>query len=147
MAGQSKRSWRSWLPDWLKNWLHVRELHRAVRALDDHYRPLHDKVNVGDEKQAILAEWAFEAQWPESALAHVESARLRRLARRWLVDLPSYELDDQTGRWYIADEPRQKLRREIRKARREGIRWWIQTVVMPLIGLVGATTALIALLR
>ena len=39
-----------------------------------------------------------------------------------------------------------KLRREIRDARREGIRWWIQVVVMPLIALASSITALVSLL-
>ena len=55
------------------------------------------------------------------------------------------KLDHQTGRWYIPDAQRKKLRREIQDAKRESIQWWIQVVVMPLIALVGSATALIAL--
>ena len=129
---------------WLTRWLRVRALRGDVRELDDHFRSLAANT-TGNEEQAILTEWEFELRWPRNELAQLESARLRRLAYRWNVDSPSSVQDDQTGHWYIPDEPRKKLRREIRDARRESIRWWIQVVVMPLIALLSSATALISL--
>ena len=146
MSGQSKRSWPSWLPDWLTRRLHVRKLRRDVREVDSHYRPLAAAETMWDKKQAIEAEWSFEAAWPANELAVLESARLRRLADRWDIDTPSSKPDRQTGHRYIPDEQRRKMRREIRDARRESTRWWIQVVVVPLIALVSSVTALIALL-
>ena len=144
MSGQSNKSWCSWLPDWLRTRLLTRKLQRNIRELDNHFRPLVADAEV-DRKREILDEWSFEAQWPKSELAELESAKLRRLAHRWNVDRPSSELDHQTGRRYIPDAQRAKLRRETRDARRESVRWWIQVVVMPLIALVSSATALIAL--
>ena len=145
MSGQSKKSHRSWLPGWLTTPLLVRKLRREVHELDSRYGRWASETKV-EERQDILAEWSFKVQWPKSELAQLESARLRRLARRWNVDSPSSEHDCQTGRWYIPDAPRGKLRREIRDAKRQSIKWWIQVVVVPMIALVSSATALIALL-
>ncbi len=67
MSGQSKRSWRSWLPDWLMTRLRVRKLRRDKRKLDNHFGPLAAEA-TGHKEQAILVEWSYEAQWPESEL-------------------------------------------------------------------------------
>ena len=84
------------------------------------------------------------SRWPESELARFESARLQKLAKRWNIDSPSYEHDAEIDCWYIPDEPREKLWREIRAAKRESIRWWIKVVAIPLI--ITLVTALITLL-
>ena len=146
MSGRVKSWLRSRLPDWLTTWSRGRELRRAVREIDDRFKPLADRAR-GEEQQAILAEWAFNLEWPNSKLAELETRRLRRLALRWHVDSPSPEHDYDHGCWYIPDEPRKRLRRDIREARREIIRWWIQVVVVPLMILVSAATALISLFR
>ena len=114
-----------------------------VRELDRSFAPEAAKAR-GEEKQAILAEWGYEVSVPNAELAQLESVQLRSLARRWYVDCPSQERDYQTGTFYIPDSLRMKLRRDIRDARRESIRWWVQVFVMPLIGLLGVITALIS---
>ena len=144
MSGQAKKSRRSWLPDWLWTQLRIRKLQRDVRKLDNHYRPLASDAK-GDDKQAILSEWEFEELWLRSELAQHESDKLRKLAHRWNVDTPSSESDPRTGRRYIPNALRAKLRREIRDVRRESVGWWIQVVVMPLIALVSSVTALVSL--
>ena len=144
MSGRVTRWLRSRRPDWLTTWLRRRELRRTVREIDNWFKPLADSA-TGDDQQAILVEWAFNLEWPNSKLAELETRRLGRLARRWNVDSPSPEHDYDNGCWYIPDEPRKKLRRDIREARREIIRWWIQVVVVPLMILVSAATAVISL--
>ena len=144
MSFQSKRTWRSWLPSWLAASFRARDIRRAAQDLDRHYRPLADKAR-GQEQHDIVAEWHFESQWPISELGELETERLRRLAHRWNVDCPPPEENRDTGRVYIPDDLRRNLRRDIRDARRESIRWWIQVVVMPLIALLGVTTALLSL--
>ena len=124
--------------------LRVRKLRLEIRELDNHFEPLATKA-TGREQEAIMGEWSHEAQWPRSELAQIESARLRRLAHCWNLEVPPNEQDDQTGRRYITDGPRRKLRREIRDARRESIRWWIQVVVLPLIALLSSIVAVISL--
>ena len=143
MSGPSKKSWLSWRPDWLRTWWRVRALRRNLNELRDDYGPKVDAAN-GDAEQALLAEWSFEAAWPESELAQIESAKLHRQAYRWNIEAPASSQDTQTGHWYIAHAARTALKREIRDARRESIRWWVQVVVMPLIALVSSVTALIS---
>ena len=133
------------LPDWLTTWRRKRTLKRFIRKLEDEFRPQLAKAG-GHEEQALLSELVFELQDPQSELANLETARLRRRAHRWNVDPPDSEFDHQTGRWYIADAPRRQLRRDIRDARRASIQWCIQVVVMPLIALLGVTIGLIGLL-
>ena len=142
MSGQSKKSRRWWLPNWLRAQLHLQKLRREIRELDKHYGPLAADAK-GDHEQDILSQWSFEEQWPKSELAEHESAKLRKLAHRWNVDTPSSESDPRTGRWYIPDAQRVQMRREIRDARRESVKWWIQVIVIPLIALISALTTLI----
>ena len=111
--------------------------------MDRYFAPLVAKAS-GDEEQAVLAKWSFEVQEPKSKLGQLETARLRRLADRFLLDCPSSEQNRDTGLFYIPDLLRRKLKREIRDARRERVRWWVQAVVMPLIGLLGVTAALLS---
>ena len=141
---------RTLLPKWFTMWLRARKLRCEIRELDKRYRPLVEEAEAEqerDEKERILSEWQFELRWPESRLAVLDSRRLTRRALRWNIDSPAVEQDDQTGDWYIPDTRRRKLRREIITARRETVHWWIQVLVMPLLALVGSTTALILALR
>jgi hypothetical protein len=58
----------------------------------------------------------------------------------WIVD------DPRTGHTYLQPPEQSKLQRQIRLARRESIRWWIQTLIMPLIALIGVAVGLLSLL-
>lgn len=136
---------RSWVPNRVTTWRRVRRLRRQLRDLEEHYQPLLEDAS-GDNEQRLLSEWDYESQWAESELARYESANLRKLADRWSVEAPASEQDMRTGEWYIPHAGRLKLRREIRDAKRESIRWWIQVVVTPLIALVSSIVALISLL-
>ena len=143
MAGPSQTSQRAWLPHWLVTWFRARKLRHLVREVDSGFAPRAAKAR-GDERQAILSQWSFEVNPSNAELAQIESVRLRRLAYRWHLDCPSQERDYQTGLFYIPDALRIKLRREISAARRESIRWWVQVLVMPLIGLLGVLTAVLS---
>ena len=145
-----KKYLRTLLPNWFTMWLRARKLRCEIREFEKHYRPLVENAEAErerDEKERILSEWQFESRWPESTLAVLESRRLTRRALRWNIDSPAFEQDNQTGDWYIPDTRRRTLRREIIAARRETVHWWIQVLVMPLLALVGSTTALILALR
>ena len=122
----------------------MRALRKSISDLRDDFGPKVDAAR-GHEEQHLLAEWSFEAAWPESELAQIETARLSRQAYRWNIDVPASTQDHQTGHWYIEDAERRKLKRAIRDARREGIRWWVQVLVMPLIALISSITALVSL--
>lgn len=143
MSDRLERSWRSWLPTCPPAWLRARGIRREIRDLDRYYGSLVAKAR-GDEEQALLAEWSFEVQEPQSRLGQLETDPLRRLAERFLLDCPSSEQNRDTGLFYIPDALRRKLKREIRDARRERVRWWVQAVVMPLIGLLGVAAALLS---
>ena len=145
MSDPSKKSWRFSTPRRFRTWLRKRGLRRYLDHLRREYDPQCDAA-TGDVEQALLVEWSFEASWPESELAVIESDRLRVQAARWNVPCPTSVQHHETGVWHIEDSARMKLRREIRDARREGIRWWIQVVVMPLIALACSITALVTLL-
>ena len=143
MSDQSKRSWRFRLPGWLTTRLYIRKLRREIRELDSHFETLLDGAKSEADEHGISNQWHSMSRWPESELARFESAKLQRLAKRWNIDSPSYKHDAEIDRWYIPAEPREKLWREIRAARRENIRWWIKVVAIPLI--ITLVTALIAL--
>jgi hypothetical protein len=153
MADQSKKSWRSWRPEWLTEWQRRHRLRQEIRSLAEHFLPLADAAR-GIDEQRIAAEWQSESQWPEHGLAELEMRRLRKLAMRWKVDMPpisdpaSYVWSDpQTGHSYLQPEAHVKLRRAIRDAKRETIRFSVQVIVMPLIGLIGAAIGLVSVLR
>ena len=145
MSGPSKKSWRFWTPRRFRTWLRKRGLRRNLDYLRREYEPKFDAA-TGYDKQALLAEWSFEASWSESELAAIESERLQGQAARWNIPCPALVQHHNTGVWHIEDSARMQLKREIRDARREGIRWWIQVVVVPLIALVSSITALVSLL-
>lgn len=122
----------------------MRALRKSISDLRDEFG---SRVNAakGDEEQNLLAEWSFEAAWPETELAEIETGKLSSQAYRWNIDVPASIEDHRTGYSYIPDAERRKLKRAIRDARRESIRWWVQVLVVPLIALVSSVTALVSL--
>ena len=119
-------------PGWMKDWRRERHLRRELRELKAHYEPQVDKATEYAEEQALLAEWHFEAQVPESQLAILESRKLRRIALRWQIDVPPSERDDLSGLMFIPDKKRDEVWSKIYYARRENRHWWIRWVVVPL---------------
>ena len=81
MSGQSKKSRRWWLPNWLRTQLHLKKLQREIRELDEHYGPLAADAK-GDHEQDILSRWSFEEQWPKSELGRVNTNEESRRSGR-----------------------------------------------------------------
>lgn len=88
----------------------------------------------------------------------VNSRKVERQARRWGVDLPhmAFVQESGGGPWLIHPDVQihylhpyelDRLRPLIKKAKRESISWWVQNAVVPLIGLIGALTGLIAVIK
>jgi hypothetical protein len=144
MSGQSTKS-LDFLPEWLKTRRRVRQIRKQIRDIEASYREQLKAAGADPNDDAHMSELYSELEWPDSELAQIESVRLRRLAERWNIEAPNYTEDSRTGHWTIPYKDRRKLKREIRDARREAIRWWIQVAVMPLIALVSSITALTAL--
>jgi hypothetical protein len=132
-------------PDWLTTWLRIFVLRRHLRHLEEYFGRLAAAASKGDREQAVLAEWAVAARWPAKELSQLESHQLHRKARFWNLPVPRYEFDHETGKRYIPVEQRSQLKRKIRDARREGVRWWIRVLVIPVVSLVAAVAALMSM--
>ena len=110
-----------------------------------------------NEIEALRSEWSFEAGMLEEELEAIATNKLRKQAYRLKVPFPSppygrdeFETEDwerghNLGEWYLKPSGYVKVRAVIRseqKERREALLAW----VIPMTGLIGAITGLIAVL-
>ena len=140
------KSWPLLVPEWLEIRLGIWQVKREIRSLNRDFRIRIDREESQGGKDAIHADWALEAEWPESNLAFLESRMVRRIAHRLNLRVPQSVQDPFTGHWHIANVDLLELKREITKERRARATWWIQILVMPLIGLLGVAAAVLSLL-
>ena len=141
------KSWPVLVPEWLEIRLGIWRVKGDLRSLERHYGTRLRKVeNDENASSDIHAEWAQEAEWPENDLAVFESRMIRKIAKRLNLRVPNSVQSPFTGHWYISKDDLRELKREIQKERRARAAWWIQILVMPLIGLLGAAAAVLALL-
>jgi len=152
MSGQPRRSWPSWVPESIRDVRERRKLQAEIDSIDAKFFDRYDAAEDDQEQHYVDQEWDATREPHETGLGLLDTKKLCRQAEKWGIDIPSdYWITARTEvagidfERYIGYAGRTKLRREIRKARREEIRWWIQTVVMPLIALVSVATALTSL--
>jgi hypothetical protein len=135
------------MPEWIRD-LGERRRHRAeIDTINAKFVDRYDAAEDDEEQHFVNQEWEVTLDPHETALGLLDTKKLLRQAQRWGIDIPDDywtfgRIEDER---YIGYSGRTKLRREISKARREAIRWWIQTVVMPLIALVSVATAWMSL--
>jgi hypothetical protein len=89
MFQQLSKFWQSWRPGWVRDWLRTRRLKRTARELDDHYRPFVAEAS-GDTEQGLVSEWMYQTDWPRNELAEIETSKLVKRAKRWLVEVPEW---------------------------------------------------------
>jgi hypothetical protein len=147
MSGQSKKSWRSWVPEWARDWQRRTRLKRRRNALADHYSQQLDAATHSFDKQKIVHDWSSEAQGAENELAELESYRIRRRADRWGVEVPDDVLvEAEDGGFYVGANYQPRIKRQIREARRESIKFWIGLFVQVMAALTGIAGAIIGIL-
>ena len=140
------KSWPLLVPEWLEIRLGIWKVKREIRSLNREFRNQIAREESNDGKDAIESNWALEAEWPESNLASLESRMVRKIAHRLNLRVPQSVQHHMTGNWHLSRDDLLNLKREITKERRARAAWWIQILVMPLIGLLGSAAAVLALL-
>jgi hypothetical protein len=117
----------------------IRVLRRQIRRIDAHYRPL-VKAAMGDDLDRLEAEWQADTEFERHEILAIESLRLAATARRWDVEIPhaSWFEDPRTGHSYLDSTRQAVVRREIKHAKRESIRWWVPVfgLLVAIIGVV-----------
>jgi len=88
MFGPSMKSWRSWMPEWLRDRIRHAQLVRRLKVIDDRWLPQIDAARSEPEKDRLKQLRAqASAQW-EIELVMLRSKMLRRRADRWDVEIP-----------------------------------------------------------
>lgn len=137
-------------------------LNWQLDRINGHYRKLVEEARRkhragSDEVEALRSKWFFEGGMLKEELEAIATNKLRKQAYRLKVPFPSppygsdeFETEDWErgstfGEWFLKPSGYMKVRAVIRseqKERREALLAWI----IPMTGLIGAITGLIAVL-
>ena len=147
MPDQS-RSWQQYAPERLRDFMDRKRLQAEIEKIDAKFQPLLDAAPNDAEEHHIQQAWNCETDELQEELARLLGRRIEIQARRLGVDIPEEcWTESKFERYrYIGYRGQAKLRRAIRDARREAVRWWVQVIVMPLIALFSSFVALVSLL-
>lgn len=138
-----------------------REVDRIKRDYDRDVERLTQKGASHDEIHGLLQEASFETDMAQEQIQIVLSARLFHEANRLGIPSPRYTDPDSdlweqshNGQVYLSLKGQSELRSRIRqeqKERREATAFWVKDILVPvlsvLLGIIGATTGLVAILR
>jgi hypothetical protein len=143
----------------------VRKLQREIDQIKracarDVERPT-QKGASQDEIQGILQDASFETDMAQEQIQIILSAPLFHDANRLGIPGPRYTDPDSdqweqghNGQIYLSLKGQSELRSRIRqeeKERREATAFWVKDILVPvlsvLLGIIGATTGLVAILR
>lgn len=138
-----------------------REIDQIKRAYDRDVEHLRQKGASQDEIQGLLQDASFETDMAQEQIQIILSARLFHEANRLGIPSPRYtdagsDLWEQAhnGQIYLSVKGQSYLRSSIRqeeKERREATAFWVKDILVPvlsmLLGIIGATTGLVAIFR
>jgi hypothetical protein len=134
-----------------------REIDQIKRAYDRDLESLTQKGASPDEKLGILEDAAFETDMAQEQIQIILSARLFHEANRLGIPSPRYTDPDSDlwershkGQVYLSIKGQSELRSSIRAENKE--RWEarasiLKDIAVPIAGLIGAITGLIAVIR
>jgi hypothetical protein len=156
MSGQTKVSWRSWLPEGLRLRLRIVHIERRLKEIYRAYDIQWDEATTDFERGAIRSNLFHDIDPWDDELVHVKSQLLERRAERWDVEIPDDAFVDEedptdpgASYRYVGELHQQRVRRLIREERNSQVRFWLTVVggvIAALTGLVGAMTGLMAVL-
>ena len=132
---------------------------RERRALEEKFSGLigeAEKNKDHEEVDSLVLELLFERGLIEDRINRIDTNRVQEEAEKFGIPVPSFSdkeswnEDSQSHTIFLTVSTRLRLRQEIRKERRA--RWedrtlCIDRIVLPLIGLIGAGTALVSILK
>jgi hypothetical protein len=144
-------------------WRLEQQLGRTERVHARNRKEL-QKRKASKEEQVNAAE---EANWARDTIRHLiegeKSSRLIRRADRLRLPIPRYKVNENdesdedkawevgyTGIAYLSRAAQFELRNQIRleeRTRRDDIVTWIKDIALPVVGILGALTGLIAAFR
>lgn len=141
-------------------WRMERRSARSKREFERKYELLKQRKECRDELGTLAEEGTLDECNFHDDIETIKSSRL--LARANRLGLPTPDVDGDSERWrrsytgsfYLIRAGQAELRSRIRleeKERREAVAFWVKDVLVPVlsvvIGILGATAGLIALLR
>jgi hypothetical protein len=124
-----------------------RKLRKELRRLQKVYGP-DLKKSKGDDYERLLAEFFSESDFVQGPLHAIETNALQRMAHKWDVEVPPQSDErvwsrDFMGEYYLNDAAAIRIRREVRRVRREAVKWWVDLLV-PLLSLLVALAAVLS---
>lgn len=128
-----------------------RELDKITRSYGRHIRRAEKEKKSQEDMESLFSEMNMMRQVPQLELDKVTTRCLLKTADRLLLPRPSYDdksMWDTDNAWYgypylLTHEAMKIIRRNIRRERRERAEYCLKWVV-PIIGIIGALTGLIA---
>jgi len=132
---------------------------RERRKLEEQFSGLigeAEKKKDYEERDGLVSELLMERDLIEDRINRIETDRVQKEAEKFGIPVPSlsdkesWDEDSQSHTIFLNVSTRLRLRQEIRKERRA--RWedttiWMDRIVLPLIGLIGAVTGLVSVLK
>jgi hypothetical protein len=142
-------------------WQLQRKIDRIKRAYDRDVERLTQTGANHDEIQCLLQDASFETDMAQEQIQIILSARLFHKVNRLGIPSPRYTDPDSDlwershrGQVYLSLKGQSELRSRIRqeeKERREATAFWVKDILVPvlsvLLGIIGATTGLVAIFR
>ncbi len=126
-----------------------RELASTRRFYERHITEARKRRAPRAEIEQLYDEMRLQTEVTDLELDRLITIRLRRVADRLLLTLPKYEdkevweKENPLNYLILTHEGMKSVRRSIRQARREAAEYFLKWVV-PMIGIIGALTGLIA---
>ncbi len=128
-----------------------RELDKTRRSYGRFIREAETEKKSREDIGALIDEMRMECQYPQLEVDKFTTHRLLKTADRLLLPRPSYDYKsmwDTDNAQYgyprlLTHEAMKIIRRNIRRERRERAEYYLKWVV-PIIGIIGALTGLIA---
>lgn len=137
-----------WLPQRVRDWREERQLEKCIEEINARFRPRMAATRTEKQEHDVDQEWTNEIEDYQDSLGALKTKRLLKLANKWEVEIPAdaWVSNRYENTRYIYAGAQVKLRRSIRDARRESVKWWVLLLTPIVSALTGLAGALIGLL-
>jgi hypothetical protein len=146
--------WRWKLKRWRKERREIKSLKRAIRKVDKEYAPRIARAENGYD-EILIDNYIDEVSPYQPRLDAIKTRKLLEKARKMGIEVPAKNSEwfNQQENVYTEEtytmlswDGEAKLRKLIRKQRRENMDWWLK-IITAFTGLIGTLIGLIAILK
>ncbi len=127
-------------------------IRKDLARLGKEYEARFKQAKEGNDFDATLNAYLRDCKLSDLRLETIRSRRLRRIAEKYGIDLPSewWEHDDTCDLWYLSPVGRRQLKKRVTQERIWNLKQWLNAAIPAvalLIGVIGIVIGLIAVWR